>query len=82
MTACLSRLQNNDPQFITQMMNESGLVYHPYSMNIKKNDLIESLLNLKKFVKSKEKLWYTTIDDSNINMDWIDKNLSEIKFNG
>ena len=76
----MSRLQNNDPKFITQMMNESGLVYHPSSMNIKKNDLIESLLNLKKFVKSKEKLWYTKIDDSYINMDWINKNISEIQF--
>tara|TARA_B100000886_G_scaffold221370_1_gene153917 strand:+ start:756 stop:1178 length:423 start_codon:yes stop_codon:yes gene_type:complete len=77
----LSRLQNNDSSFITEMMNESGLVYKPFSMNIKKDDLINSLLNLKKFVKSKDKLWYTIIDDSEINLEWIKKNISELKFN-
>ena len=77
----LSRLQNNDPSFITEMMDESGLVYHPFSMNIKKDDLIDSLLNLKNFVKSKDKLWYTVIDDSHIEMQWINQNISELKFN-
>ena len=76
----LSRLQNNDPKFITQMMNDSGLVYHPYSMNIDKKDLVDSLLNLKKFVESKEKLWFTVIDDSDINIEWINENLSGLKF--
>ena len=76
----LSRLQNNDPKFITQMMNDSGLVYHPYSMNIDKKDLVDSLLNLKKFVGPKEKLWFTVIDDSDINIEWINENLSGLKF--
>ena len=66
--------------FITEIMNESGLVYHPFSMNIKKDDLIDSLLNLKNFVKSKDKLWYTVIDDCNIDMEWINQNISELKF--
>ena len=76
----LSRLQKNDPNFITEMMDESGLVYHPFYMNIKKEDLIDSLLNLKNFVKSKDKLWYTFIDDSHIEMEWINQNISELKF--
>ena len=63
------------------MMDESGLVYHPFSMNIKREDLIDSLLNLKNFVKSKDKLWYTVIDDSYIEMEWINQNISELKFN-
>ena len=49
-------------------------------MNIKKDDLIDSLLNLKNFVKSKDKLWYTVIDDCNIDMEWINQNISELKF--
>ena len=61
-------------------MNDSGLVYHPFSMNIKKNDLIDSLLNLKNFVKSKDTLWYTVIDDSHIDLEWINKNISGLKF--
>ena len=76
----LSRLQNNDPKFITQMMNDSGLVYHPYSMNIQKKDLVNSLLNLKKFVRSKDKLWFTVIDDCNINTEWINENIYGLKF--
>ena len=63
------------------MMDESGLVYHPFSMNIKREDLIDSLLNLKNFVKSKDKLCYTVIDDSYIEMEWINQNISELKFN-
>ena len=76
----LSRLQNNDPKFITQMMNDSGLVYHPYLMNIQKKDLVNSLLNLKKFVRSKDKLWFTVIDDCNINTEWINENIYGLKF--
>ena len=49
-------------------------------MNIKKNDLIDSLLNLKNFVKSKDTLWYTVIDDSHIDLEWINKNISGLKF--
>ena len=63
------------------MMNNSGLIYHPNSMNIKREDLRESLLTLKNYVKSKDKLWFTIIDDSNIDEEWINENLSDLKFN-
>ena len=76
----LSRLQKNDSLFITEMMDESGLIYHPSSMNIKREDLRDSLLNLKKYVTSKDKLWYTIIDDSSIDEEWINENLSDLKF--
>lgn len=76
----LSRLQKNDSLFITEMMDESGLIYHPSSMNIKREDLRDSLLNLKKYVASKDKLWYTIIDDSSIDEEWINENLSDLKF--
>ena len=76
----LSRLQKNDPLFITKMMDDSGLIYHPNSMNISREDLRDSLLSLKRYVKSKDKLWFTIIDDSNIDEEWINENLSELKF--
>lgn len=76
----LSRLQKNDALFITEMMDESGLIYHPRSMNIKREDLRDSLLNLKKYVTSKDKLWYTIIDDSSIDEEWINENISDLKF--
>jgi len=62
------------------MMDESGLIYHPNSMNIKRDDLKDSLLALKNYVKSKDKLWYTVIDDSDINEDWVNENLVDLKF--
>ena len=62
------------------MMDESGLIYHPSSMDIKREDLKNSLLSLKEYVKSKDKLWYTIIDDSHINEDWVDQNLSNLSF--
>ena len=62
------------------MMDQSGLIYHPNSMNIKRDDLKDSLLALKNYVKSKDKLWYTVIDDSDINEDWINENLVDLKF--
>ena len=39
-----------------------------------------SLLNLKDFVKSKEKLWYTIIDGSEIDENWITENIKDLKF--
>ena len=62
----LSRLQKNDPLFITKMMDESRLIYQPNSLSISRDDLRDSLLSLKSYVKSKDKLWFTIIDDSNI----------------
>ena len=76
----LSRLQKNDPLFITEMMDESGLTYHPNSMDIEREDLRDSLLSLKSYVKSKDKLWFTIIDDSSIDEEWINENLSDLKF--
>lgn len=76
----LSRLQNNQCDFITNVMNESGLLYHPSSMNLKKEDLTESLLNLRNYVDSRPKLWYTVINDSCISKDWITDICSELRF--
>ena len=61
-------------------MDESGLIYHPNSMNIKREDLRESLLYLKNYVKSKDKLWFTIIDDSIIDEEWVNENLTDLKF--
>ena len=61
-------------------MDESGLIYHPNSMNIKREDLRESLLSLKNYVKSKDKLWFTVIDDSMIDEEWVNENLTDLKF--
>ena len=76
----MSRLQKNKFDFITNVMDSVSLDYHPVKMKIERKDLMGSLLNLKDFVKSKEKLWYTIIDDSEIDENWITENIKDLKF--
>ena len=76
----MSRLQKNKFDFITNVMDSVSLDYHPVKMKIQRKDLMGSLLNLKDFVKSKEKLWYTIIDDSEIDENWITENIKDLKF--
>jgi len=42
--------------------------------------LFKSLINLKSFVKSRPKLWFTVIDDEEISEDWISEVLSNLSF--
>ncbi len=76
----MSRLQINQPEMITQVMDEVGLEYHPRSMQINKEDLEASLLNLPNYVKLKDKLWYTCIDDTEITPAWISEHIAELEF--
>lgn len=76
----LSRLQNNEPERITKIMDEVGLQYQPKVLDIKREDLKASLLNLKKFVKRQDALWFTTIDDADITEVWIDGVLDGLEF--
>jgi glycerol-1-phosphate dehydrogenase [NAD(P)+] len=63
----LSQIQNNDFDKIKKVMDTVGLKYHPVGLKIHQEDLLTSLLNLKKYVQSKPGLWYSVIDDSCIN---------------
>jgi len=76
----MSRLQNNRAGFITGIMDDVGLKYHPRILEIKHEDLMASLKNLKSFVVSKDQLWYTIIDDSEISENWIRDVLSNLQF--
>jgi glycerol-1-phosphate dehydrogenase [NAD(P)+] len=76
----MSRLQNNQADYITRIMDDVKLQYHPRSMNIKRENLVASLKNLNSYVQSKEQLWYTIIDDSEISDEWINEALSELLF--
>ncbi len=73
----MSRLQNNKAEEITKIMDEVGLDYHPQAIDLKQEDLVKSLKNLKSFVQDRPQLWFTIIDDSEISEDWI----SEVLFN-
>ena len=76
----MSRLQNNKAEEITKIMDEAKLDYHPQAMNLKQEDLVKSLKNLKSFVQDRPQLWFTIIDDSEISEDWISEVLFNLKF--
>jgi glycerol-1-phosphate dehydrogenase [NAD(P)+] len=76
----MSQLQNNRFEFIRDAMNEVGLKYHPADIQISKNDLIASLLNINNYVKAKPNLWFSVIDDSDITKDWALNAVSELRF--
>ena len=66
----MSRLQGNQPDMIRDVMDRVGLRYHPADLGIRREDLTASLLNLKNYVASKPNLWFTVIDDSDIDEAW------------
>ena len=76
----LSRLQNNEVERITDILDRSGLEYHPVAMGLSESDLKASLLNLKEFVANKSAFWYTIINDAEITERWVNEVLAELKF--
>ncbi|MEM7368930.1 MAG: iron-containing alcohol dehydrogenase [Bacteroidota bacterium] len=76
----MSKLQKNQPEFIIQVMDEVGLNYHPSSMQIQRGELLASLLNLRSFVNQRPKLWYTCINDSDIDMEWAEAAIAGLRF--
>ena len=76
----MSRLQNNRFEMIREAMKEVGLTYDPVVMDIRREDLIASLLNLRHYVGTRPKLWYTYINDSNITKEWAEEALQDLKF--
>lgn len=76
----LSRLQNNEPERITKIMNEVGLQYQPKTLDLKREDLKASLLNLKNFVRRQDALWFTVIDNADITEAWVDEVLDGLEF--
>lgn len=76
----MSQLQGNKFEFIRHVMNEVKLPYDPAIMNIQRDDLIASLLNLRNFVENRPKLWYTVINDSGISRSWAEAAVADLKF--
>ena len=76
----MSRLQGNRPDFITSVMKEVALPYDPAVMDIPRDDLIDSLLNLRAYVGSRPKLWYTVINDSSITREWAEDAVKDLVF--
>jgi glycerol-1-phosphate dehydrogenase [NAD(P)+] len=75
----LSRLQQNEPDKVTQFMDDAGLKYHPIDMAITRGDLTASLLSLREFVSRRSHLWYTVINERPMTSQWIEAALSNLR---
>lgn len=78
---CLSRLQEHRADWITGLMDEMGLEYHPAAMDIRRADLAASLRQLRAFTEQSGK-WYSVLQERPITDAWIDATLSGLRFAG
>ena len=76
----MSQLQNNQFEFIRGIMDEVGLKYHPVDLEIKREDLIASLLNVKSYIGRRPNLWYSIINDSAIDEAWVLQAVQGLRF--
>ena len=76
----MSKLQGNDFEKIKKVMDDCALKYQPADMEIKKEDLVASLLNLKNYVAQNPHLWYSIINGSNITEEWALDAVAGLKF--
>jgi hypothetical protein len=75
----MSRLQENDADGITALMNRAGLEYHPVDLGLDRCDLKEPLRALQSYTESAG-LWHSIIQEREITDKWIDKTLSKLRF--
>ena len=76
----LSRLQNNRHAEAVAFMDTVGLKYQPVKMDIRREDLVASLLNLRRYVEGRRDLWHTIINERAITPEWIEEALATLKF--
>ena len=67
----MSHLQENQADTIAHLMGELGLDYRPASMEIEKEDLLASLLNLRHYVEKTDR-WYSVINERDISRQWAE----------
>ena len=76
----MSRLQQNRPDDIRRLMDEAGLRYQPRDMDIRQQDLLNSLLNLKAYRDTRPDLWHTVIDETPITAEWAREILQTLSY--
>jgi glycerol-1-phosphate dehydrogenase [NAD(P)+] len=75
----MSRIQENQPEWITGLMDELGLRYQPADLGISKETLIDSLLSLKSFTEARGH-WYSIVQEAPINMTLAKEAISGLRF--
>ena len=66
----MSRLQDNEYQVITRILDDVGLRYHPGNLGISQDVLSASLKNCNKFVEQK-KMWFSILNVNEITNEWM-----------
>jgi glycerol-1-phosphate dehydrogenase [NAD(P)+] len=75
----MSRLQENQPEWVCGLMEELGLDYHPGSLGVRRPVLEASLRSLRDYVERRNH-WYTVINECEITDAWLEKALSGLRF--
>lgn len=78
--ALMSQLQGNRAAEIIEFMSSVGLPFQPGHLGLDRATLRDSLLALQNYVTAREDLWYTVIDEREIEPDWVDDVLSGLDF--
>ena len=76
----MSRLQNNKHGKVVEFMESVGLKYHPRDMGLGRREVSEALLGLGEFVRSRDDLWYTVIDETQWTQELVDSLLHGLQF--
>lgn len=75
----MSRLQENDFERITQIMDDVNLAYFPKDVNVSKESLQASLLNCNTFVEQRE-FWFSILNIKEITEEWTDWVFTDLEF--
>lgn len=76
----LSRLQGNRHEEMVAFMDTVGLRYHPADLELRREDLVASLLNLRTYLARRRDLWYTIINEREISQAWVQDALETLRF--
>jgi len=76
----LSRLQDNRHAEVVAFMDEVGLRYQPADLELRREDLHASLLNLRHYLSGRRDLWYTAINEREISPAWVEAALGTLRF--
>ena len=75
----MSRLQENEPEWVCGFMQELGLDYHPRSLGVSRPVLEASLRSLRDYVERRGD-WYTVINERDITDAWLEQALAGLRF--
>ncbi len=77
--AIMSRLQNNHPDEVIQLMQRLELPFQPVDMELAREPVIEALMSLQEFV-TERKLWYSVINEKPIDRALAEELIDGLQF--